>query len=60
MSPTKHYYGAYMGIMDSTGKLGEVMVTNERSVLPVININGSLNLAGSGTLEDPYVLDLED
>ena len=49
-----------MGIMDSTGKLGEVMVTNERSVLPVININGSLNLAGSGTLEDPYVLDLED
>ena len=60
MSPTKYYYGAYMGIMDSTGKLGEVMVTNERSVLPVININGSLNLAGSGTLEDPYVLDLED
>ncbi len=59
MSPNNYYYGANMGIVNEYGKLTETRVTNKLSIYPVINIDGSLFVKGSGTIDSPYELDLE-
>ena len=60
ISPNNYYYGANMGIVNKYGKLSESKVTNKLKVYPVINIDSNLNVLGSGTIDNPYTLDLED
>lgn len=60
ISPTKFYYTGYVGILDNSGKISESLLTSDRVIMPVININGNLKLKGNGTIDVPYELDFEE
>lgn len=55
------YYGntAYMIIVNSDGNIVEDRTDSEQGIRPVINIYGNVTFTGSGTKENPYIIDIE-
>lgn len=60
LSPYSYYYNSYVIALNDKGQLGYLKTSSNCSLLPVVNISGHLQIAGSGTADDPYVLDLDD
>ena len=50
---------AYMIVVDSKGSITEGTTDSEQGIRPVINIVGDLTFEGSGTAENPYILNLK-
>ncbi len=50
---------AYMIVVGNNGRLSKDKTDSEHGIRPVININGNLTFTGSGTKDNPYILDLE-
>ena len=57
---TPFEYGGYKAsvfVMNSDGSLGSNLVTAVNGIRPVINLDSTVNVTGSGTIDDPYVID---
>ena len=52
-----YYYNAYMFMVSNTGALQIVKVTDEYGIRPVISLNSTVTVSGSGTISDPYTID---
>ncbi len=50
---------AQMVVVNSDGTIAEERVDTSQGIRPVINIVGNLTFEGSGTKDNPYILDLE-
>ena len=48
-----------MIVVDSKGSITEGTTDSEQGIRPVINIVGDLTFEGSGTAENPYILNLK-
>lgn len=59
-TPYSYYYNANIIVLNKVGLLGYLRINNSCTIIPIVNINGHLTIKGSGTLESPYELDLED
>ncbi len=59
-TPYSYYYNASIIVLNKVGLLGYLKINNTCSIIPIVNIDGHLTIKGSGTLETPYELDLED
>ncbi|MBQ4032290.1 MAG: hypothetical protein II625_11095 [Bacilli bacterium] len=53
------YYGntSYLMVVTSSGSIGIDKTDSEQGIRPVINIVGNVTYTGSGTRENPYILD---
>jgi len=59
-SPSDFYANnAYMLIISNNGSLTKDRTSSEHGIRPVINVNSNLTFEGSGTRDNPYILDLE-
>ena len=56
MSPLQFLNAASMYIVGSTGDINGNSANSPKCVRPVINLRADLNLSGSGTSTDPYVV----
>ena len=58
-TPLEYYnYIAYLNVVNSTGTLTSSTTTSNLGVRPVIVLNNSVTVSGSGTITDPYTIDL--
>ena len=59
-SPSQHIGNvAYMVVVTNTGSISEDRTDSEQGIRPVINIVGSVTFEGSGTKDNPYIIDLD-
>lgn len=59
LSPAEYYnYNAYMFIVDNTGALNIGKTTTSYGIRPVINLKEDITVSGSGTINDPYTIDM--
>lgn len=60
LSPAEYYnYTAYMFIVDNTGALNTGKTTMQYGIRPVINLKEEITVSGTGTINDPYTIDIE-
>lgn len=60
MSPIDFYKGqSYIGIVLNNGAFNNAPVNEKRGIRPVINLSASTTVTGSGTIEDPYNIELD-
>ena len=50
---------AYMFIVTNTGSISTAPTTSSYGIRPVINLEPTLTVSGSGTTENPYTIDIE-
>ena len=50
---------AYMFIVTNTGSISTAPTTTAYGIRPVINLDPTLTVSGSGTTENPYTIDIE-
>ncbi len=59
MSPIDFYNGkSYVGIILDNGAFNNAPVNEVRGIRPVINLSVSTTVSGSGTIDDPYIVDV--
>ena len=57
MSPADYYGGAGVFSVTSNGQIGYPNVNTALGVRPAINLRADVQLSGSGTSDDPYVVE---
>ncbi len=58
MTPIDYYKGqSYIGIILPNGAFNNAIVNELRGIRPVINLSAATTVTGSGTMEDPYLID---
>ena len=61
MSPAEYESRiSYIFGVSNDGKLEKLPTTNSEGIRPVINIDGNLHATGSGTIDNPYVINTEN
>lgn len=53
-----YYYNAYVFTVSNTGALQTTKVNTEYGIRPVINLVSTVTVSGSGTISDPYTIDM--
>ncbi len=60
LSPAEYYnYNSYMFIVNNNGSLSTASTITQQGIRPVINLKADLTVSGSGTVNDPYTIDIE-
>ncbi len=60
MTPSEYYnYGAYIFTVSENGAITSKLTNQPSGVRPVININSTATISGQGTIDNPFVIDLD-
>lgn len=60
MSPAEYYnYRSYIYIVNEAGSLVSIPTNSPSNLRPVINLDSTITVTGSGTFDDPYIVDLD-
>jgi len=57
--PTGYVYGSYIIGVDNSGAINNYLTTEELGIRPVISLDPTVTVSGSGTRDNPYVIDLD-
>lgn len=60
MTPTEYYnYIPFVMTVKDDGSLASTSTYTELGIRPVINLDSTITVSGSGTIDDPYTIDLD-
>jgi hypothetical protein len=57
--PTGYVYGSYIFGVNNSGAINNKLSTDELGVRPVISLDPTVTVEGSGTVDNPYMIDLD-
>ena len=61
MSPIDFYNGkSYVGIILDNGAFNNAPVNEVRGIRPVINLSTGTTVSGNGTIDNPYIIDIQE